>query len=107
MSVDRRSGSDRRRQDIGPPRGVAERRRGARQSEGRLDDEAVLIIAAKAIQRYVETHPRPTSVTQDQAADMVGVSRSTISRMVKAGQLKLNKFGRIPISEVDKALKAD
>lgn len=107
MSFDRRSGTDRRRQDIGPPRGLAERRRGARQVEGVLAEETVLNIAAKAIQLYVETHPRPSQVTQEQAAEIVGVSSATISRMVKAGQLKLNKFGRLPIAEVDKALKAD
>ena len=32
--------------------------------------------------------PRPSQVTQDQVAEMVGVSRATVSRMVKAGQLK-------------------
>lgn len=63
-----------------------------------------LDIAAKAVQIYAEGHPRPSQVTQDQAAEMVGVSRATIHRMVKAGQLKLNKFGRIPTSEIDRAL---
>jgi DNA-binding transcriptional regulator PaaX len=38
---------------------------------------------------------------------MVGVSRATVSRMVKAGQLKLNKFGKVSISEVDRALQGD
>lgn len=42
-------------------------------------------IAVKAVQIYAETHPRPSQVTQDQAAEMVGVSPATISRMVKAG----------------------
>lgn len=63
-----------------------------------------LEIAVKAIETYVERHPRPSQVTQEQAAEMVGVSPSTISRMIKAGQLKLNKFGRLPIAEIDKAL---
>lgn len=63
-------------------------------------------IAVKAIQIYAETHPRPSQVTQDQAAEMVGVSPATISRMVKAGVLKLNKFGRIPVSEIDRAIAA-
>lgn len=65
-----------------------------------------LDIAAKAIQMYAEQHPRPSQVTQEQAAEMVGVSPATISRMVRAGTLKLNKFGRIPIAEIDKALAA-
>ena len=65
-----------------------------------------LQIAAKAVQMYAETHPRPSQVTQDQAAEMVGVSPATISRMVKSGNIKLNKFGRIPVSEIDRAISA-
>lgn len=61
-------------------------------------------IALKAVQIYAETHPRPSQVTQDQAAEMVGVSPATISRMVRAGVIKLNKFGRIPVSEIDRAI---
>lgn len=67
-------------------------------------EEFALRIALKAIQLYAESHPRPSQVTQDQAAEMVGVSAATISRMVKAGELKLNKFGRISIGEIDRAL---
>lgn len=63
-------------------------------------------VALRAVQLYAEAHPRPSSVTQEQAAEMVGVSRATISRMVKAGVLKLNKFGRIPTAEVDRALSS-
>ena len=60
---------------------------------------------ARAIQLYAEAHPRPSQVTQDQAAEMVKVSPATISRMVRSGRLKLNEFGRIPISELDRALR--
>ena len=63
-----------------------------------------LEIAVKAVQLYAETHPRPSQVTQDQAAEMAGVSPATISRMVRSGHLKLNKFGRVPVSEVDRLL---
>jgi excisionase family DNA binding protein len=63
-----------------------------------------LDIAVKAVQLYAEAHPRPSQVTQEQAAEMAGVSRGTIVRMIRAGQLKLNKFGRIPTTEIDKAL---
>lgn len=65
-----------------------------------------LEIAVRAIEIYAAKHPRPSQVTQEQAAEMVGVSPATISRMVKAGVLKLNKFGRIPITEIDQALVA-
>ena len=63
-------------------------------------------IALKAVQLYAETHPRPSHVTQDQAAEMAGVSRGTISKMIKSGRLKLNEFGRIPVSEIDRAIAA-
>ena len=65
-----------------------------------------LEIAIKAVQLYAEAHPRPSHVTQAQAAEMLNVSEATISRMVKAGSLKLNKVGRIPAAEIDKALAA-
>lgn len=64
-------------------------------------------VAAKAVQLYAETHPRPPQVTQTQAAEMIGVSRPTLSRMVKAGTIKLNACGLVPITEVDRVLAAD
>lgn len=63
-------------------------------------------VAKVAVRHYAETHPRPIQVTQRQAATMMHVSESTISKMVKTGQLKLNRFGMLPISEVDSALAA-
>lgn len=65
-----------------------------------------LEIAIKAVQIHAEMHPRPSQVTQDQAAEMAGVSRGTISKMIKSGRLKLNEFGRIPVSEIDRAIAA-
>ena len=62
-----------------------------------------LAIALEAVQRYAEMHPRPTHVTQLQAAEMLGLSRATVSRLVKAGALRLNKCGMIPIEEIDRA----
>lgn len=61
-------------------------------------------VAVRAVRLYAETHPRPSQITQEQAAEMAEVSRATISRLIKAGVLKLNKFGRIPIAEFDRAL---
>ena len=60
-----------------------------------------LAIAAKAVQMYAETHPRPIHVTQRQAADMLDLSVATICRMVRAGILTLNGFGLIPTSQID------
>lgn len=65
-----------------------------------------LQIAAAAVRLYAETHPRPSQITQAQAAEMAEVSPATICRMVREGKLKLNEFGRIPIAELDKALAA-
>ena len=59
--------------------------------------------AIKAVRIYAESHPRPLQVTQIQAADMLGKSRETIRRMIGAGELSLNKFGLIPIGQIDQA----
>lgn len=64
----------------------------------------VLQTAVKAVQIYAEMHPRPAQVTQVQAAEMLNVSGSTVSRLVRTGRLKLNKSGMIPITEIDAAL---
>lgn len=63
-------------------------------------------IAEAAIRRYAESHPRPPQVTQSQAAEMLHVSRPTVSRMIRAGTLRLNNCGMIPVSEIDRALAA-
>ncbi|TGN96100.1 DNA-binding protein [Burkholderia sp. USMB20] len=65
----------------------------------------VLNLARRAVQLYAETHPRPAHVTIQQAAEMMGLSRHTVSKMVVVGTLRLNKCGRIPISQVDAALQ--
>lgn len=64
-----------------------------------------LQIAIKAVQIFSETHPRPSQVTMAQVAEMLGISRQTVSKMVKAGSISLNKCGLIPINEVDKVIK--
>ncbi len=65
----------------------------------------MLEVAVKAVQVFAEMHPRPSQVTQQQAAEMLGISRHTVARMIKAGNIKLNKCGLIPITEVDRALR--
>ena len=62
-------------------------------------------IVVQAIKTYAETHPRPPHVTQKQAGEMMGKSEPTIRAMVRAGKLKLNEFGMIPITEIDRALQ--
>jgi len=71
------------------------------------DLELAVKAALIALQAYTEAHPRPSHVTQAQAAEMLGVHPATVSRMVRAGTLRLNKCGLLPISEIDRALVAD
>lgn len=60
--------------------------------------------AIKAVEIYAARHPRPSHVTQKQAAEMTGRSEPTIRKMVRAGIFSLNEFGLIPIVEIDRAL---
>lgn len=71
-----------------------------------ITEADALRIASLAVQRYAETHPRPSSVTQKEAARMIGVSGATLSRLVRAGKIKLNDVAGVPISEVDRVLVA-
>lgn len=68
-------------------------------------EQAAISIAFKAVQLYAESHPRPVQVTQGQAAEMLGLSRHTIGRMLRTGVLKLNKCGLISVGEIDALLK--
>ena len=65
-----------------------------------------LSIAAKAVQMYAETHPRPPHVSQVQAAAMLDVSKATVSRLVKAGSLTLNSVGLIQVGQIDRIIEA-
>lgn len=60
-----------------------------------------LHIAVQAVRLYAESHPRPLSVSQKQAADMLGKSPPTVKKMINSGLLKLNRLGQIPISQID------
>ncbi|AOF81540.1 hypothetical protein BSY238_100 [Methyloversatilis sp. RAC08] len=67
-------------------------------------DDKCLAIAFRAVRLYAETHPRPSSVTQKQAGEMLRLSHVTVSRMVASGRIKLNGIGQIPIIEIDRLL---
>jgi DNA-directed RNA polymerase specialized sigma24 family protein len=71
----------------------------------RIQDDLVERAAFRAVQLYAETHPRPTQVTQTQAAEILGVSTRTVRNYIRAGRMKLNKCGMVPIEVVD-ALRA-
>ena len=68
---------------------------------------APLEIAVKAVEIFAARHPRPSHVTQRQAAEMLGRSEPTIRKMVRNGDFKLNACGLIPIEQVDRALVAN
>jgi excisionase family DNA binding protein len=61
-------------------------------------------VAIKAVELYANSHPRPPHVNQVQAAQMLGLSVPTVRKLIKAGTLRLNKCGLIPIAEIDKAI---
>ncbi|MDN7179051.1 MarR family transcriptional regulator [Caballeronia sp. SEWSISQ10-4 2] len=61
--------------------------------------------ARRAVQLYAESRPRPSQVTMTQAGEMLGITRHTVSKMVKAGQMKLNRCGLIPVEQVDRMLE--
>lgn len=69
-------------------------------------NQEIITIAAAAVQRYAETHPRPTHVNQAQAAEMLGVSKPTMCKLVARGLFRLNKLGMIPIEQIDEARAA-
>lgn len=66
-----------------------------------------LEIAVMAVRLYAETHPRPPHVNQRQAADMLHVSAPTVAALIKAGKLKLNGAGLIPIGQIDGLIATD
>jgi hypothetical protein len=70
-----------------------------------MTDEMQTII--KAFELFSARRPRPSQVTMVQAAEMLGLSRWTVSKMLKHGTFKLNKCGLIPIEQVDAALQPD
>lgn len=70
------------------------------------DIEMIERIVKRAVLEAIESHPRPSHVNQITAAEMLEVSPATVSRLVHSGKLKLNDCGKIPISEIDRVLKA-
>lgn len=62
--------------------------------------------ALKALELFSARHPRPVHVTITQAAEMLGLSRRTVGKMVKCGQIRLNKCGLIPVEQIDAAIEA-
>lgn len=66
-----------------------------------MTEKEVLRIAERAVQLYVDKHPRPTQVTQRQAAEILRVDPKTVYNYIRAGKLKLNRGGYLAIEDVD------
>lgn len=66
-----------------------------------LSEEQILQIAQRAVHLFEQQPPRPVHVTQSEAADMLGLSRATVGKLVRTGELRLNGVGRIPIGQID------
>lgn len=67
---------------------------------------SALETAVAAVRLYAESHPRPPHVTQAQACEMLRLSAPTVRRLIRAGALRLNAAGMIPVSEVDRLIEA-
>ena len=78
--------------------------RGSQSCSGAHSTPEVLAIAAEAVRLYAESHPRPLHVNKAQAAEMLEISRPTFDKLIRAGIIRLNSCGLIPVGEVDRAL---
>jgi predicted DNA-binding protein (UPF0251 family) len=72
-----------------------------------LSQAEVLAIATKAVEIYAARHPRPTHVNLSQAAEMVGISRQTLSKILAFNRVKRNKLGSFPIEAIDRLLASN
>lgn len=63
--------------------------------------------AVRAVELYAQRHPRPPQVNFTQAAKMLGLSRPTVHKLMKAGKLTFNSCGQIPIEQVDRVLASN
>lgn len=90
--------------DDGPAGHIPRRGNSEAPAEAIMETDIVRIIE-RALTLYGMRHPRPLQVNLTQAAEMLNVSRMTISGMVRAGTIKLCRIGLIPIEEVDRALE--
>lgn len=71
-----------------------------------LTQEQILNIALQGAKAYAETHPRPAHVNRMDAAKILKISYPTLKKLVVSGKIKMNRFGKIPITEIDKVLVA-
>lgn len=85
------------------------RRSGVAGTSGWLDRLADFVREAAASGETVEVTSRLRMMTPEQVADALGVSRSTVSRKIKAGEIRAVKVGnrnRIPYDEFERYVEA-
>lgn len=58
-----------------------------------------------AMRYYAELHPRPSLLTKQQAAEMLGVCADTLNKIIRAGKVKVMATGRIHVSEIDRVIQ--
>jgi hypothetical protein len=71
-------------------------------------DAAIKEAARKGAEEAIRAMPkdRPVQVNYTEAGRILGRSRQTVANMVRAGLIKLNAAGLIPINEIDRVLSA-
>ena len=71
-----------------------------------MTESEINSVIEKAVRAHASMRPRPSCVSQNQAAEMLNVSPATITNWVKTGRMRLNKAGMLSITEVDRLLEA-
>lgn len=71
-------------------------------------DEPLSILIEKAVERGVAIalaqRPRPSFLTKEQAAEILGVTPRTVNNMIADGRIRVGSSGKIAITEIDKQL---
>ncbi len=61
-------------------------------------------LVREIVRLTMELRPRPSQVNISQAAEMLGLSRPTVRKLISHGNIRTNACGLIPVSEIDRAL---
>ena len=71
-------------------------------------DEPLSILIEMAVERGVAIalaqRPRPSFLTKEQAAEILGVTPRTVNNMIADGRIRVGSSGKIAITEIDKQL---
>ena len=76
-------------------------------SRADLDDvirQAARLAAEEAVRNF--PRDRPEQVNYTEAGKLLGVSRQTVANYARAGLIKLNSCGKVPIGEIDRMMRA-